>query len=143
MGTIDFVYETNFGLTDQSSFKEWIQRVASSEGYIVDEIAYVFCDDEYLLDINKKYLDHDTYTDIISFDYTENKHLKGDIFISIDRVRENATLYNVSFEEELKRVMIHGVLHCIGYKDKTDKEKRLMREKENEKINMFHVKHNP
>ena len=141
METIDFTYETSFELNNEPEFKDWIKRVALSEGFVASEIAYIFCDDEYLLNINKKYLDHDTYTDIISFDYTEKKHLKGDVFISIERVQDNAQSYGVAFEEELKRVMIHGVLHYCGYNDKTATEKSLMRKKENEKINMFHVKH--
>jgi rRNA maturation RNase YbeY len=91
----------------------------------------IFCSDEYLLDVNKKYLNHDYYTDIITFDYVEDKIISGDIFISSDRVRENANQFNVSFEMELFRIIIHGILHLLGYKDKTKKDKSLMTEKEN------------
>jgi rRNA maturation RNase YbeY len=94
------------------------------------------------LEINQQYLDHDTLTDIISFDYSIGNELHGDIFISIERVRENAQDYSVSFEEELKRVMVHGVLHYCGYKDKSEQDEKLMREKEEEKMKMFHVKQN-
>jgi probable rRNA maturation factor len=93
-----------------------------------------------LLEINQQYLDHDTLTDIISFDYSVGKELHGDIFISIDRVRENAVEFNVSFEDELNRVMVHGVLHYCGFKDKTEEDEKAMRIKEDEKIKMFHVK---
>jgi rRNA maturation RNase YbeY len=92
-----------------------------------------------LVEINKQYLDHDTLTDIISFDYSVGNELNGDIFISVERVRENALEYNVSFEDELKRVMVHGVLHYSGYKDKSEEDEKIMREKEDEKLGMFHV----
>jgi len=115
-------------------------NVIVSENKKEGDINYIFCDDEYLLEINKQYLDHDYYTDIISFDYSVGNELHGDIFISLDRVRENASDFNVTFEEELKRVIIHGVLHYCGFKDKSDDEELLMRLKEDEKIKMFHVK---
>ena len=106
------------------------------------EINYIFCDDDYLVEINQHYLDHDTLTDIISFDYSIGKELHGDVYISIERVRENAVDFKVPFEEELKRVLIHGVLHYCGYKDKSEEDEKLMRQKEEEKMKMFHVKHN-
>ena len=102
-------------------------------------INYVFCDDKYLLKINQHFLNHDTYTDIISFDNSMGNELHGDIFISTERVRENAIIFEVSFEEELRRVLVHGVLHLCGYKDKTKEESDLMRSKEDEKLAMFHV----
>lgn len=102
-------------------------------------IICIFCDDDYLLEINKQYLDHDTLTDIISFDYCIGDLISGDIFISIDRVKDNAQEYDVSFNNELLRVMSHGILHYCGYKDKTQEDQLLMRAKEQEKINMFHV----
>jgi len=100
---------------------------------------YIFCDDDYLHEINVKYLDHDDYTDIISFENSVGNILHGDIFISTERVQENAEKFNIEFEEELLRVMAHGLLHFCGYKDKTKEEASLMRKKEDEKIKMFHV----
>lgn len=136
---ISFNYETNFILEDESVYKEWINVIISSEKKQLGEINYIFCDDEYLHKINVDYLKHDTLTDIISFDYSENNTISGDIFISIERVKENALKYEVPFKEELKRVIAHGVLHYCGYKDKSDKDAELMRRKEDEKINLFHV----
>ena len=139
---ISFNYELDFQLEDETTYSDWLSKVISSEIKNEGEINYIFCDDEYLLEINQQYLNHDTLTDIISFDYSIGNELHGDIFISIDRVRENAVDFNVSFDEELKRVMVHGVLHYCGYKDKSDKDEALMRQKEEEKMTMFHVKHN-
>ncbi|AMO20478.1 rRNA maturation RNase YbeY [Flavobacterium columnare] len=139
---INYNYETNFLLENEIGYTEWIESVVKSEDKELNEINYIFCDDEYLLQINKQYLDHDYYTDVISFDYTEEGLIAGDIFISIDRVKENASSLGISFEEELKRVIIHGVLHYCGYKDKSSEEEKTMRLKEDEKIKMFHVKHN-
>lgn len=137
---INYNYELDFGLENEELFSEWIERVIQSEGKILGEISYIFCDDDYLLDINQQYLQHDTLTDIISFDYTEGDVISGDIFISVDRVQDNADDFNTTFIEELKRVMIHGVLHYCGYKDKSESDEILMRTKEDEKIKMFHVK---
>lgn len=134
-----FNYESDFILTNEENYSSWISRIIDSEGYIIGEINYIFCDDEYLHSINVQYLNHDTLTDIISFDYTEGKIIAGDIFISTERVHDNAIDFNVSFDEELKRVMAHGVLHYCGYKDKSDSDAQLMRQKEEEKINLFHV----
>ena len=136
---ISFNYKFEFKLQDESLYSNWISRVILSENKKEGDINYVFCDDEYILQINQQYLNHDYYTDIISFDYTVGNELHGDIFISVDRVRENALDYNTSFEDELKRVIIHGVLHYCGYKDKTEKDEQLMRSKEDVKIQMFHV----
>ena len=131
---ITFNSETSFTLKNQKKLLKWISDVISSEGLQVGEINYIFCDDSYLNKINQEFLNHDTFTDIISFDYTLGKEVGGDIFISIERVLENAEKFNEVFENELYRVMIHGVLHFMGYKDKTKKEKTLMRTKEDEKI---------
>ncbi len=139
---ISFNYESDFTLDNESVYADWISKVISSELKDEGEINYIFCDDEYLLQINRQYLDHDTLTDIISFDYSEGNNLHGDIFISIERVRDNALDFGVSFNEELKRVMAHGVLHYCGYKDKSESDEKLMRQKEEEKMEMFHVKHN-
>ena len=131
---ITFNSETSFTLKNQKKLVKWISDVISSEGFQVGEINYIFCDDSYLNKINQEFLNHDTFTDIISFDYTLGKEVGGDIFISIERVLENAEKFNEVFENELHRVMIHGILHFIGYKDKTKKDKTLMRTKEDEKI---------
>lgn len=137
---ISFNYECDFNIVNEDEFFVWIENVINSENKSLGEISYIFCDDEYLLEINKQYLNHDYYTDIISFDYTVNEVVSGDIFISIDRVKENALDYGVSFDNELKRVIIHGVLHFCDFKDKSQDEERIMRLKEEEKINLFHVK---
>ena len=136
---INFYSENQFELRDEHLYSDWLMRVVFSEDKKTGEISFIFCDDEYLLDINKKYLDHDAYTDIISFDNTLGKILQGDIFISTERVAENAENFGVDFEEELRRVMVHGVLHFAGYKDKTEEERAIMRQKEEEKMKMFHV----
>jgi probable rRNA maturation factor len=136
---ISFNYETDFELPNEVVFENWIIDIIDSEASAVGEINYVFCDDEYLHKINVEYLNHDTLTDIISFDYTVGNLIQGDIFISIERVKDNAADFKVSFEEELKRVMAHGILHYCGYKDKTDKDAEVMRQKEEEKIKLFHV----
>lgn len=138
---ISFNYETEFTLENETLFSDWISRVILSENKKEGDINYVFCDDEYILEINKQYLDHDYYTDIISFDYSVGNELHGDVFVSIERVKENAADFDVAFDEELKRVIIHGILHYVGYKDKSEDEELLMRQKENEKIAMFHVEH--
>ena len=131
---ITFNSETSFTLKNHKKLVKWIGDVISSEGFQVGEINYIFCNDSYLNKINQEFLNHDTFTDIISFDYTLGKEIGGDIFISIERVLENAEKFNEVFENELHRVMIHGILHFMGYKDKTKKEKTLMRTKEDEKI---------
>ena len=136
---ISFNYETDFELGDEMLFSNWISAIIFSEEREEGEINFIFCDDDYLHKINLEYLQHDTLTDIISFDYCEGNFLHGDVFISVERVAENAKEFNVSFENELKRVMAHGILHYCGYKDKSKDDEVLMRQKENEKIEMFHV----
>lgn len=138
---ISFNYETQFILENESAFEDWISRIIVSEGFEEGEINYIFCDDAYLHKINMEYLNHDTLTDIISFDYTVGNLLQGDIFVSVERVTDNAKDFKVSFDEELKRVLSHGVLHYCGYKDKSLDEEAIMRKKEDEKIKMFHVEH--
>jgi len=138
---INFNYESEFKLTNEANFSNWISQVITSESYVLGEINYIFCDDEYLHKINLEFLNHDTLTDIITFDNTVSKTIYSDIFISIERVIDNAKDFKVSFEEELKRVVIHGVLHLCGYKDKSKTDAALMRQKEDEKINMFHMEH--
>lgn len=128
---ISFNYETDFKLKEEQTISKWISNVISSEGFKEDEISYVFCNDEYLHKLNVEFLNHDTLTDIISFDYSIGKIIQGDIFISIERVEDNAKDFNTPFQKELHRVIIHGILHYCGYKDKTDINKELMRKKEN------------
>ena len=138
---INFNYETDFELTNETQIKNWISKVIQSENKTTGEISYIFCNDDYLLKLNQEHLNHDTLTDIISFDYTLGNELSGDIFISVERVQDNANDYKVTFENELLRVMVHGVLHYCGYKDKTEKDEAIMRIKEEEKLQMFHVEH--
>ncbi|MFA7445093.1 MAG: rRNA maturation RNase YbeY [Flavobacteriaceae bacterium] len=136
---IVFNYETDFQLDNEEIYQNWLSEVIESEDKEEGEINYIFCDDDYLYEINVQYLNHQTLTDIISFDYTLGNLISGDIFISIERVKENAQDFGVSFEEELKRVMVHGVLHYCGYKDKTSEDEKIMRVKEEEKMKLFHV----
>ncbi len=138
---ISFNYEIDFQLDSETQYSQWISTVINSEQKKEGEINYIFCDDDYLLEINQQYLNHDTLTDIISFDYSIGNELHGDIFISVERVRENAIEFEVSFGEELRRVLVHGVLHYCGYKDKSDEDELIMRQKEEEKMQLFHVKH--
>lgn len=123
--------DVKFTLKDKQVLRNWVALVASNEGFSIAPINYVFCSDGHLLEMNKQFLNHNYFTDIITFDYTEGKRLSGDIFISIDRVADNAKAYKNTFECELHRVMIHGVLHLMGYKDKTPADEKKMRAKEN------------
>lgn len=127
---IEFNFETDFELADEPKLQNWIRETILSEGYEVGEIIYVFCDDAYLHKLNVEFLNHDTLTDIISFDYCLGKQINGEIYISVERVRENAHEYEVSFERELQRVMIHGIFHYCGYGDKSEEEEQMMRKKE-------------
>lgn len=129
--SIEFHSETDFELTKQSQILNWMHATAKEEGKHIGALNYIFCDDEYLHKINVEFLNHDTYTDIITFDYCVGDEIISDIYISIERVKENAKQYSDSFEEELHRVIIHGLLHLCGYKDKTEEEEAIMREKEN------------
>tara|TARA_R110002049_G_scaffold292252_2_gene476629 strand:- start:9504 stop:9914 length:411 start_codon:yes stop_codon:yes gene_type:complete len=132
---IHFNYETDFLLKSEAQISNWILKTIESEGFKLEEINYVFCDDDYLHKLNVEFLNHDTLTDIISFDYSVGKIIQGDIFISVERVADNAKDFNVSFEEEMYRVIIHGILHYCGYKDKTEVDAKLMRAKENHYLN--------
>ena len=123
-------YETNFKLKFTKNIASWISGAIINEAYKEGDINFIFCEDNYLLKMNVKYLKHNELTDIISFDYTMGKMISGDIFISVDRINENALTYEVNVEDELHRVIIHGILHCCGYKDKTKEDKLLMRKKE-------------
>lgn len=126
--------DITFGLKEKLKHKAWLKDAAKAEGFAIGELNYIFCSDAYLLDINQKYLSHDTLTDIVTFDNSEDpKMIEGDIFISIERVRENAIKFDTK-DSELKRVMVHGLLHLAGYKDKDKAQKELMRNKENEHL---------
>ena len=127
---ISFSTETLFELSKSAVISAWLSSIISQEKHTEGEISIVFCNDEYLCKLNLEFLNHDTLTDVISFDYSIGKQVHGEIFISVDRVKENATEFNQSFETELSRVIAHGVLHFCGYKDKTDSESSLMRTKE-------------
>ena len=129
---ISFNYETDFELPNESQLSDWISATISNEKCKEGEINYIFCDDEYLHKLNVEFLQHDTLTDIISFDYSVGKELHGDIYISVERVADNAKDFNSEFIDELHRVMIHGILHYCGYKDKSDADETLMRQKEND-----------
>ncbi|MCH3881354.1 MULTISPECIES: rRNA maturation RNase YbeY [Tenacibaculum] len=129
---IAFNYETEFKLVDEISTEKWIANCVEKEEFELGEINYIFCDDAYLHKLNVEFLQHDTLTDIISFDYTMGKLISGDIYISVERVQENAKDFAVSFKDELHRVIIHGVLHYMGFKDKSEEQKTIMRSKENE-----------
>jgi rRNA maturation RNase YbeY len=134
---IKFNYETAFKLKNEDKISKWISNTILSEGFKLEEINYVFCDDEYLHKLNLEFLNHDTLTDIISFDYSIGKLIQGDIFISVDRVKDNAKDFAVSVSEELNRVIIHGVLHYCGYKDKTSSDAQTMRTKENHYLSIL------
>jgi rRNA maturation RNase YbeY len=134
---INFYYETPFKLKNEEEISKWISSVIVSEEFKEGDINYIFCDDAYLLKLNIEFLNHDTFTDIISFDNSLGKILHGDIYLSIDRVKENAKNYGVSLSEELSRVIVHGILHYCGFKDKTEADSKLMRNKENFYINQL------
>lgn len=121
---------TNFDLKGKMKVKKWISEIIKAQGQKVGDISYLFCDDDYLIQINREYLDHDTYTDIITFDYVEGKVVSGDILISVERVKENAEKFNTTFDQELHRVIIHGILHLLGQADKSDEDAAMMRKKE-------------
>ncbi len=127
----------SFKLKDKTKLKLWIKSIVDKEKHTLGALNYIFCSDDELLEINIKHLNHNTFTDIITFDYTEAEKISSDLFISIDRVNENSKKFNTTFENELHRVMIHGVLHLCGYKDKTKLDAELMRKKENWALKLF------
>ena len=127
---ISFHSEVPFEIVDADAIATWLSAVISSENYNEGEVSIVFCDDHFLHKLNVEFLDHDTLTDVISFDYSIGKEIHGEIFISIERVKENAKEFNQSFEQELSRVMVHGILHYCGYKDKLPTDANVMRSKE-------------
>lgn len=138
MGKISFFYEeVNFILPQVRKTQAWIKTIIKQEKFELEQINFIFCSDTYLYDLNLEYLNHDTYTDIITFDYSEKPFLEGDIYISIERVGENALKLNIDFFQELRRVMAHGVLHMMGYTDKTKKEQEAMRLKEDSCLSLY------
>jgi probable rRNA maturation factor len=135
-----FEENITFRLKERNRVKQWLRHLAAEEKFQIKELNYIFCTDEYLLKINQDYLQHDTYTDIITFDNSEEETLlEGDIFISIDRVQENAKKENVLFEDELHRIMSHGLLHLMGYKDKKKEDQFAMKVKEDFSVSLFHT----
>lgn len=134
---IQYFFENVEEITLPENCSEWIKKLILDEEKKVGNINYIFCDDEYLLKVNQDFLNHDYYTDIITFDYVKGKTISGDIFISLPRISENASTLSSSFEKELLRVLAHGVLHLCGYKDKSDEEQKEMRAKEDFYINLF------
>lgn len=132
-----FTEDVSLPLFNQSSVTAWLCNVCESENKELDEVSIIFCSDDYLLTMNNEYLQHDYYTDIITFDYCFDNQVVGDLFISVDRVTDNAKLNQASFNNELLRVMVHGILHLIGFKDKSDEDSKLMRLKEDEYLNLY------
>lgn len=126
-----FKEDTNFDFKEKRRTNRWLKLVAESEIRRLGDVSVIFCSDNYILDVNLKYLQHDYFTDIITFDYCEGDTISGDLFISVDSVRENAAFYGVEFADELNRVIVHGILHLIGYDDHTEEDIREMRAKEN------------
>ena len=136
---VNYVSNTDFVLENKDRFSSWVKAVVFSENRTLGDITYAFFNDEDLKSLNIKFLKQDAFTDVLSFDQTLDKTINGDIAVSIDRVKENAKTYKTSFDNELKRVMVHGLLHLLGYSDQTLQEKKVMRKIENDKIKMFLV----
>lgn len=130
----------DFLIFPETDLAHWLKTIAAEEGHTVDELEYNFVEADTLLNLNKEYLNHDTYTDIITFDYTQNKSIKAEVYISYEALKNNAIIHGQTIESELLRLLSHALLHCIGYNDKTIDEKDIMREKEEDCINLFHVK---
>lgn len=140
MGKISFFYEeTNFILPKTQNVKAWVKSIILNDNFKLEQINFIFCSDDYLHSLNLQYLEHDTYTDIITFDYSIEKTLEGDIYISVDRVSENAQLLNIGFNEEIYRVMAHGILHMMGFKDKSETDKARMRQKEDSCLSLLSI----
>ena len=133
---IDFSYQTEFKLSYENDISNWIGDVIVAEDFAEGDISFIFCDDEFLHGINKEFLNHDTLTDIISFDYSLGKQIHGEIYISVERVAENAISFGTKFNDELQRVIVHGILHYCGYKDKTETESEEMKQKEDDALDM-------
>ena len=136
---INFFSKNDFILKNEIKHKDWLTSVLKSEQKEVGDIRYIFCSDEDLLKINQDYLNHDTFTDIITFDYSEGRLISADIYISTERVKDNAKTFGVDIDDELRRVMVHGILHCCGYSDSSEALKSNMRTLETKKMELFHV----
>ena len=134
---IGFYFQTKFTLKSRKKIKNWLYHISTSENFKIGKLTYVFCDNDFLLQINQKYLKHDYYTDVITFDYSNQKEINGDILISVEQVTLNSKKYNESKLDELYRVMAHGLLHLIGYNDKNKKDKKIMNEKESFYLKMI------
>lgn len=135
---VEFFYEeVSNSQIQENVITAWINKVVKEYKFELGDITYIFCNDEYILDINRKYLNHDYYTDVITFDYTDNNHVSGDVFISLDTVKSNSSKFEQEFYNELHRVIIHGILHLIGFKDKTTEEDLLMRAEENRALEIL------
>ena len=138
MAILFFEEDIKFSLKGRNKTKRWLRDIAKLQGFKIGELNYIFCSDEYLYQINVEYLNHNTYTDIITFDNSEKeKIIEGDVFLSIERIKENAIKEKVSFEKEMTRVMSHGLLHLMGYKDKKEEDRIIMREMENKAILIY------
>ncbi len=131
----------DFLMFPETDLAHWLKTIAAEEGHTVDELEYNFVEADTLLNLNKEYLNHDTDTDIITFDYTQDKSIKAEVYISYEALKNNAKIHGQTLESELLRLLSHALLHCIGYNDKTIDEKDIMRDKEEDCINLFHVKH--
>ncbi len=130
--SLNYYFEEIEDFPISQNIDKWIENTILSEKRKAGDISFIFCSDDYLLNINQEYLNHDYYTDVITFDYVQEDEISGDIFISVERIRDNAVEFNATFDDELNRIMIHGVLHLLGYKDKSEQEKQIMTDKENE-----------
>ena len=136
---IEYYFECEFSLDNYESYSEWISDIINLEGFELGELTYIFCDDAYLHKLNVEFLDHDTLTDILTFNYNLHKQINGEIYISIERVKDNSMDFKTNFDDELRRVMIHGVLHLCGYADQSTDEEREMRAKEDDAIDRFNA----
>ena len=136
---LEFIYNTDYALTEEKLHSAWIKSAIFSENYDLGNIVFAFFNDEEVKKLNKKFLNNDYYTDVISFNETNDKIISGNIAISVDRVKENSKKFKCTFQDEMRRVMIHGLLHFMGYNDQSNEASAKMRKKENEKIKMFHV----
>ena len=137
--SIEYVYNTSFSLDNENKVSKWLKKAVEAEGFSVGEVVYAFFNDNDLKELNVKHLNHDFFTDVISFNDSKNNVLSGNIAISVDRVKENSIKFKTSFNDEMMRVMVHGLLHFMGYNDSSEEETLLMRNKEDDNLKMFHV----
>lgn len=136
---LEFIYSTDYSLSNEKLHSDWIINVVLSENFHVGNVVFAFFDDQEVKKLNKKFLNKNYYTDVISFDESSDRLINGNIAISVDRVKENAINFKCTFPDEMRRVMVHGLLHFMGYNDQNEESIKIMRKKENEKIKMFHV----